>query len=131
MRNMNIYIFDNLTKKHIKTTLYKHLLFALGISYMLIISASSFAQQEESEEEALARMQAQLNQEVMTKPFLAEKPKEVDAYIKDMLAKKVTPAEYSGTHWRAGYTCRDLLRYNWTQYRNCRYYRRYYGRYYY
>ena len=63
--------------------------------------------------------------------FLAEKPKEVDAYIKSMLEKKVKPPEYTGTHWRAGYTCRDLLRYNWTQYRNCRYYHRYHGRYYY
>ncbi|WP_369809324.1 hypothetical protein [Paraglaciecola sp. MB-3u-78] len=97
----------------------------------VVISSFSFAQQEDSEEEALARMQAQLNQEVMSKPFLAEKPKEVDAYIKNMLAKNVTPPEYSGAHWRAGYTCRDLLRYNWTQYRNCRYYHRYHGRYYY
>jgi len=38
--------------------------------------------------------------------------------------------EYQGTYWRPGYTCRDLLRHNWTQYRNCRYYYRYYGRYY-
>jgi len=78
----------------------------------------------------LARMQAQLNAEVMSRPFLAEKPEEVDAYIKSMLEKNIKPEEYKGTYWRNGYTCRDLLRYNWTQYRNCRYYYRYHGRYY-
>ena len=86
--------------------------------------------QEESEEDALARAQAQMNAEVLSKPFLAERPKEVDAYIEGMLKKNVKPPEYQGTYWRPGYTCRDLLRYNWTQYRNCRYYYRYYGRYY-
>jgi hypothetical protein len=86
---------------------------------------------DESEEDALAKAQAQMNAEVLSKPFLAEKPKEVDAYIKSMLEKKVVPPEYEGTYWRAGYTCRDLLRYSWNQYRNCRYYHRYHGRYYY
>ncbi|MDC0601716.1 hypothetical protein OAP14_01670 [Aliiglaciecola sp.] len=88
-----------------------------------------FAQSDDEDDE-MARMQAQLNQEVMSRPFLAEKPEEVDAYIKSMLEKKVKPPEYSGTHWRPGYTCRDLLRFNWREYRNCRYYYRYYGRYY-
>nr|WP_232787879.1 hypothetical protein [Paraglaciecola sp. MB-3u-78] len=128
---MNRYIFNNVAKTYISPLSYKHLLYTFGIFCSVVISSFSFAQQEDSEEEALARMQAQLNQEVMSKPFLAEKPKEVDAYIKNMLAKNVTPPEYSGAHWRAGYTCRDLLRYNWTQYRNCRYYHRYHGRYYY
>lgn len=99
----------------------------------IVLSALSFTtlSQEESEEDELARMQAQLNQEVMSKPFLAEKPEEVDAYIKSMLEKNVKPQEYQGTHWRPGYTCRDLLRFSWREYRNCRYYYRYYGRYYY
>ena len=95
------------------------------------IAFASHAQQDSTEDEQLARMQAQLNANVMAQPFLAEKPKEVDAYIKGMLEKKVKPPEYVGSHWRSGYTCRDLLRYNWTQYRNCRYYHRYHGRYYY
>lgn len=86
---------------------------------------------DQSEDDALAKAQAQMNAEVLSKPFLAEKPKEVDAYIKSMLEKKVVPAEYQGSYWRTGYTCRDLLRYNWRQYRNCKYYYRYHGRYYY
>jgi hypothetical protein len=106
-----------------------HLVLAT-IGFALVVFSSQAAQ-DNSEDDELARMQAQLNAEVMSKPFLAEKPEEVDAYIKSMLEKKVKPPEYVGTHWRAGYTCRDLLRYNWTQYRNCRYYHRYHGRYYY
>ena len=92
------------------------------------LSISSFASEED---DALAKAQAQMNAEVLSKPFLAERPKEVDSYIKSVLEKNVKPPEYSGSYWRPGYTCRDLLRYNWTQYRNCRYYHRYHGRYYY
>jgi len=95
-----------------------------------ICALNTNAQQTKSEKNELARMQAQLNAEVMSRPFLAEKPEEVDAYIKSMLEKNIKPEEYKGTYWRNGYTCRDLLRYNWTQYRNCRYYYRYHGRYY-
>ena len=99
----------------------------LVVLFSLISSA--FAQQE-TEEDALARAQAQMNAEVLSKPFLAERPKEVDSYIEGMLKNNVKPPEYQGTYWRQGYTCRDLLRYDWTQYRNCRYYYRYHGRYY-
>tara|TARA_R110002126_G_scaffold12196_15_gene53192 strand:- start:4415 stop:4771 length:357 start_codon:yes stop_codon:yes gene_type:complete len=88
-------------------------------------------QAEPTEDDELARAQAQMNAEVLSKPFLAEKPEEVDKYIKTMLEQNIKPEEYQGTYWRRGYTCRDLLRYNWTEYRNCRYYYRYHGRYYY
>jgi hypothetical protein len=96
--------------------------------FSLVFAASISADEEE---DALAKAQAQMNAEVLSKPFLAERPKEVDSYIKSMLEKKVKPPEYSGNYWRRGFTCRDLLRHNWTQYRNCRYYYRYHGRYYY
>lgn len=99
--------------------------------FLCLSFASVFFANANEEDDALAKVQAQLNAEVLSKPFLAEKPEEVDAYIKSMLEKKVTPQEYSGSYWRTGYTCRDLLRYNWAQYRNCKYYYRYHGRYYY
>ena len=83
-----------------------------------------------TEEEEMAEMQKRLNQEVMDQPFLAEQPEKVDAYIKESMKKNLKPEEYTGTHWRRGYTCRDLLRYSWYEYRNCRYYHRYHGRYY-
>ena len=83
-----------------------------------------------SEEDEMARMQQQLNQETMAKEFLAEEPAKVEAYIKEAMEKNLKPMEYEGTHWRRGYTCRSLLRYSWQEYRNCSYYHRYHGRYY-
>ncbi len=84
-----------------------------------------------NEEDDLAEMQKQLNAETINKPFLAEQPEKVDAYIKEAMKKNIKPVEYEGTHWRRGYTCHNLLRYSWHEYRNCRYYHSYYGRYYY
>ena len=84
-----------------------------------------------AEEEELARQQQLLNQEVLSQPFLAEQPERVDAYIEDAMKRKLKPPEYAGSNWRTGYTCRDLLRYSWREYRNCRYYHHYHGRYYY
>lgn len=98
------------------------LLYAL----LLMFNVSAFA----SDEDELEKMQQQLNQEVMGKEFLAEQPEKVEAYIKEAMEKNLKPPEYVGTHWRRGYTCRDLLRYSWREYRNCRYYYRYHGRYY-
>lgn len=83
-----------------------------------------------SEEDEMARMQQQLNQEVMGQEFLAEDPEKVEAYIKESMEKNLKPPEYAGKYWRRGYTCRDLLRYSWYEYRNCMYYYRYHGRYY-
>jgi len=79
----------------------------------------------------MAEMQKKLNAESAALPFLAEQPAKVEAYIEDSLKKKVVPPPYNGTYWRPGYTCHNLLRYSWLEYRNCRYYHRYYGRYYY
>ena len=93
---------------------------------LLMFNVSAFA----SDEDELEKMQQQLNQEVMGKEFLAEQPEKVEAYIKEAMEKNLKPPEYVGTHWRRGYTCRDLLRYSWQEYRNCRYYYRYHGRYY-
>ncbi len=80
--------------------------------------------------EDMAEMQKKLNAEMADLPFLAEQPEKVEAYIKDSLKNNVVPPPYRGTYWRPGYTCHNLLRYNWREYRNCRYYHRYYGRYY-
>ena len=100
---------------------------SLIIAFFVLFTSTAFA---ETEEEEMARMQKQLNQGVMEQPFLAEQPEKVDAYIRESLRKKLVPPEYAGRHWRRGYTCRNLLRYSWREYRNCRYYHRYHGRYY-
>lgn len=99
---------------------------SLVLSACFFFTGIAFA----TEEEDLAEMQRQLNSEVMAEPFLAEQPEKVEAYIKESKKNGLTPEVYQGPHWRRGYTCRDMLRYNWTEYRNCRYYRNYYGSYY-
>lgn len=105
-----------------------HLLTFTIITIITVLALPALAEPVEDE---LARVQAQMNAEVLSKPFLAEKPEEVDKYIESMLKQDIKPEEYNGQYWRQGYTCRDLLRYNWTEYRNCQYYYRYHGRYYY
>ena len=93
----------------------------------MVISLGAYASDEEDE---MARYQKQLNEEVMSKEFLAEQPEKVEAYIKEAMKKNLKPPEYTGKYWRRGYTCHDLLRYSWREYRDCRYYYRYHGRYY-
>ena len=99
------------------------------ISYLLILLTLS-SNAAYAEDDPVAEAQRKMNQEVMEKPFMAAKPEEVDAYIKKAMEKGIKPKEYKGTHWKKGYTCHDLLRYSWSQYRNCKYYYRYHGRYY-
>ena len=96
------------------------------LTTLVFVGIPAFA----SEEDDMAEMQKQLNAEVMSKPFLAEQPEKVEAYIKEAMKKNLKPLEYQGTHWRRGYTCHDLLRFSWREYRDCRYYYRYHGRYY-
>ena len=107
-------------------TLFSHPITALFIVVLFFAQSTAFA----SEEDDMAAMQKQLNADVFEKPFLAEQPEKVEAYIKEAMKKNLKPLEYSGTHWRRGYTCRDLLRYSWREYRDCRYYYRHHGRYY-
>ncbi|MFV2061243.1 MAG: hypothetical protein ACC653_11220 [Gammaproteobacteria bacterium] len=102
-------------------------LIALSTALLVLFTQTVFS----DEEEDLAAMQQQLNAETMNKPFLAEQPEKVDAYIKEAMKKNIKPIEYEGRYWQRGYTCRNLLRYSWNEYRNCRYYYSYYGRYYY
>ncbi len=83
------------------------------------------------DESDLDAMQQQLNNEVINKPFFAEQADKVDAYIKSAMEKNIKPKEYTGSYWQRGYTCHNLLQWSWQEYRNCRYYHRYYGRYYY
>ena len=83
-----------------------------------------------ADEDELEAQQKLLNQEVMAQPFHAEEPEKVDAYIKESMEKNIKPLEYTGDHWQRGYTCHDMLRYSWYEYRNCMYYHRYYGHYY-
>jgi Ni/Co efflux regulator RcnB len=103
-------------------------LFVILFSCSMLISYSvGWAASDEEEMEA---MQKQLNKQVMEQPFHAEEPEKVDAYVKEAMKKHLKPPKYTGDHWRRGYTCHDMLRYSWYEYRNCMYYYRYYGYYY-
>ena len=95
---------------------------------VLLLAAPAWA--DTAQDDEMAQMQRQLNKEVMERPFLAEEPEKVEAYIQEASKKHIKPLEYTGKHWQAGYTCHDLLRYSWHEYRNCSYYHHYYGRYY-
>ena len=102
---------------------------SLLCSGVLLLSFSS-AWAGKAEDDEQAQMQQQLNKEVAEKPFLAEEPEKVEAYIKEAEKKHIKPLEYTGPHWQRGYTCHDMLRYSWYEYRNCMYYYRYHGHYY-
>lgn len=78
----------------------------------------------------LAEMQKKLNAAVMEKPFSVADEAKVDAFIKNAMAKDLKPTQTKAPdHWQAGFTCADIYSYGWVGYQNCRYYRHYYGRY--
>lgn len=62
------------------------------------------------------------------KGFNAARESEVQAYIKQQIAAGIAPRG-SSPHWKKGYTCQDLLRHDWAEYRECRYYYKVNGRY--
>lgn len=99
--------------------------FLIGLLFF-VNSAAVFA----SDEDEMATIQKKYNTEIMEQEFFAEQPDKVEAYIREAMKKELKPKEYSGIYWRRGYTCRDLLRHSWIEYRDCRYYHRYYGHHY-
>jgi hypothetical protein len=76
------------------------------------------------------RMQQQLNEQVMSKPFSVPDEAQVKSYIEDAQKKGIVPGPYTGTYWRPGYTCYDLARYSHPEYLACRHYYHHYGYYY-
>lgn len=97
---------------------------------LLFASLSTLPCYALSEEEEMAAMQRQLNKEVMEKPFSAADEAKVEAFMKSAMKKDLKPEQLSApSFWRPGYTCANIYSHGWRQYRNCRYYHRYYGRY--
>src|SRR3954463_11613481 len=98
---------------------------------VILISTLSISVLAQSDKE-LAEAQKKLNTEVLEKPFSVEEEAKVDEYIKAAMEKNLNPAvTQAPTHWQQGYTCADIYQYGWNEYQNCRYYRSYYGRYWY
>lgn len=81
-------------------------------------------------EAEMREIQRALNKEVLEKPFSVEAEEKIDAYVKEAMKKDLKPeVTRAPDYWRPGYTCADIYGYGWRAYRNCRYYHRYYGRY--
>lgn len=79
-----------------------------------------------------AEMQRQLNKEVMSSPFDPGDVAKAEAWAKDAQKKDLQPVKVAPNYWRPGWTCANLTSYRYYRYRdyrNCIYYRRYYGRY--
>jgi hypothetical protein len=78
----------------------------------------------------MKKMQEQLNDQVLSKPFGVADEAQVKAYIEGAQWRGEVPQAYKGKNWRPGYTCVDLRPYSYQEYLACRYYYSYYGRYY-
>lgn len=99
----------------------------VGLISMLAFVPGVFA----SDEDDMAKMQRQLNQEVLEKPFSVEDAAKIDAYVADAMKKNLKPREKAPTYWLPGYTCTNLWSRSYYDYRDCTYYYRIHGRYWY
>ncbi len=77
----------------------------------------------------MAKMQRKLNAETMQKPFAVEDAAKIDSYVNEAMKKNLQPRTAPPSYWRPGYTCNSIYGNSWTDYRDCMYYHRYYGRY--
>ena len=104
------------------------LVIMLGIALSIMVGSGLGVADETKKK--MEEMQKKLNAEVVSQPFNVVDEAEVQSYIEDAKRRGMKPQEYTGTHWRPGYTCRDLSRYSRRDYLDCRYYKSYYGHYY-
>ena len=83
-----------------------------------------------NQDDEISKMQKALNAQVMEKPFSVEDEAKIDAYVREAAKNNLKPEVTTApSYWRPGYTCADIYHRGWRHYRNCRYYRYYYGRY--
>lgn len=99
------------------------------ISFIVFVTAISISPASAVNDDEIAKMQAKLNAQVMERPFSVADEKKIDAFIKSAMAKDLKPSKKVPSFWKPGYTCASIYHHGWNHYRNCRYYRRYYGRY--
>jgi hypothetical protein len=112
----------------IKNFLLSLTVFGLLSSCMYVYKVEKVYGGETTDE--MKKMQEQLNDQVLSKPFSVADEAKVKAYIEDAKKRGEVPQLYAGKHWRPGYTCYDLRRYSYREYLSCRYYYSYYGHYY-
>jgi hypothetical protein len=93
-----------------------------ALSFLMITSVSALADER-------TEIQKRLNDQVLDKPFSVESEASLNAYIADATKRGLPPKSEPSKYWRQGYTCNDLRRYSWTDYRDCSYFHHYYGYY--
>ncbi|MGJ8669609.1 MAG: hypothetical protein ACSHXK_08995 [Oceanococcus sp.] len=97
---------------------------------LLLVSIAGLL--EPAQAETATEMQQRLNQEVMNSEFDAGDIKKAEEYANAALKRGEKPVMVAPNYWQPGWACSHLTRYryyNYRHYRNCIYYRRYYGRY--
>jgi hypothetical protein len=97
-------------------------LFSLVLSYGGLTSADSLSDSQ-------MEMQKKLNEQVLSQNFSVADEAKLESYIKDATERGTPPKTTPSRYWRNGYTCGNLRRYSWNDYRDCSYYYRYYGYY--
>jgi len=100
-----------------------------GVCGLCIISGADTAYSGDMAND-MKKMQEQLNNQVLSKPFSAADEAQVKSYIADAQQRGEIPPPYRGNYWRPGYTCVNLRSYSYQEYLACRYYHSYYGHYY-
>lgn len=91
-------------------------------------TASSKLNSPSSDQSAMAEMQRQLNAQVMAMPFSVEDSSKIDAYVRESMQKDIKPRNNPPAYWQSGNTCESIRSRSWTDFRDCAYYQRYYGR---
>lgn len=102
----------------------------VGLTAVLAALLALAASASPCRAESAADVQKRLNEQTLSQGFSVREESELKAYLDEATKKGVVPKPYTGSHWRRGGTCEDLRAYSWTEYRDCMYYHRYYGRYY-
>ncbi|PPD35691.1 MAG: hypothetical protein CTY19_01180 [Methylomonas sp.] len=95
------------------------------ISFLLLCFLMVFSTLVSADERA--EIQKRLNEQVLDKAFSVESEANLKSYIEDATKRGLPPKSEPSKYWRRGYTCGDLRRYSWNDYRDCRYFNSYYG----
>src|SRR5574343_504604 len=92
------------------------------LCFLMVFSISASADERNE-------IQKRLNEQVLGGSFSVESEANLNAYIEDATKRGIPPKSEPSKYWRRGYTCNDLRRYSWADYRDCSYYYHYYGYY--
>jgi hypothetical protein len=107
-------------------SLRKNILYIFLFGSTLLNNGSAWA---DKVSDSQIEMQKRLNEQVLSQGFSVADEAKLEAYIKDATERGTPPKTTPSRYWRNGYTCGDLRRYSWNDYRDCSYYYRYHGYY--